>query len=161
MICFDEHPAVIERLRADPDLMPAAVEEVLRYRSPAMFVTRLTKTSARLDGQEIPPDEVVVAWLHSANHDEAQFPDPERFDIARTPNNHLAFGHDAHFCLGAFLARLEAKVALTALLERLPGVRRVPNTPLEMLDSSFIYGVKHLPLTFAPTKVEAVPRSGD
>ncbi len=155
VICLDEHPEVIERLRADPRLIPGAVEEVLRTRSPARFVIRRATAPTRLRGQEIQADQTVIAWLHSANFDEEVFPEPERFDIERPPNRHLAFGSGIHFCLGAHLARLETCCALEAIVERLPDIRRVPNTPLEMIDSSIIYGVKHVPVTFTPSGISA------
>ncbi len=157
IICFDEHPEVIERLRTEPQLMPSAVEEVLRYRSPARFVGRRAVAATRLRDQEIQPNQTILAWLHSANFDEKYFPEPERFDIARAPNRHLAFGYDIHFCLGAHLARLEAKTALGVLLARLPNLRRVPDAPLELVDSSIIYGVKHVPVTFTPSGTCSTP----
>lgn len=157
IVCFDEHPEVIERLRVEPQLLPSAVEEVLRYRSPARFVVRRAAVPARLRDQQIQPDQTIAAWLHSANFDEKYFPEPERFDIARAPNRHLAFGYDIHFCLGAHLARLEARTALGVLLERLPNLRRVPDAPLELVDSAIIYGVKHVPVTFTPSGTYPTP----
>jgi cytochrome P450 len=91
---------------------------------------------------------MVLAWIGSANRDEAQFPDPDSFDIRRTPNRHIAFGHGIHFCLGAPLARLEAKIVLTLLLERFDEIQRVRSVPLEATGSDIVYGVKHLPITF-------------
>ncbi len=155
ILCFDEHPEVIERMRAEPALLAGAIEEVLRYRSPAQFTIRRTTTATRVGEQDIPADQTIIAWLHSANHDEAEFPAPERFDIERTPNRHVAFGHDIHFCLGAHLARLEAKLALSAMLERLPDMRRTTQTSPELLDSAIIYGVKQLPLTFTASPASA------
>ena len=153
VISLDEHPEVVKRLRAEPQLIPGAVEEVLRTRSPARFVIRRATADIRLRDQDIQADQTVLGWLHSANFDEQVFPEPERFDIERPPNVHLAFGSGIHFCLGAHLARLEARVALAALVERLPDIRRIPNTPLEMIDSSIIYGVKHVPVTFTPAGI--------
>lgn len=153
VISFDEHPEVIERVQANPNLLPGAIEEVLRQRSPARFVIRKAATATRLRDQEIQEGQIILAWLHSANFDEQVFPEPERFDIERPPNRHLAFGSGIHFCLGAHLARLEARVGLGAMLERLPDIRRVPDTPLEMIDSSIIYGVKHVPATFTPAGI--------
>jgi cytochrome P450 len=93
---------------------------------------------------------MVLAWLFSANRDETQFPHADRFDIARTPNRHLAFGHGIHFCLGAPLARLEAKVALPMLLEQLPNLQRVPNVPIRA-NMSLVFVVQNLPVTFDPS----------
>ena len=147
---FDEHPEVMEELRADLTLMPGAIEEVLRYRSPVRMMFRTSIQESQLSGQTIPAGESVIAWLGSANRDEDQFPEPERFDIHRTPNRHVAFGHGIHFCLGAPLARLEARVALTILLERWSDIRRVRDIPLEPLDSFILLGLRHLPVTFQP-----------
>jgi cytochrome P450 len=91
---------------------------------------------------------MVLAWIGSANRDEAQFPNADDFDIKRTPNRHIAFGHGIHFCLGAPLARLEAKIALTMLLERFYDIKRVPGVQLEETGSNIVFGVKHLPITF-------------
>jgi cytochrome P450 len=89
----------------------------------------------------------VVAWIGSANRDEAQFTNADVFDIARTPNRHIAFGIGPHFCLGAPLARLEARLALEALSARYRAIRRVSGAPLTWVESSIVYGVKSLPVT--------------
>ncbi len=149
MLCFDEHPEVMDQLRDDVSLLPAAIEEVLRYRSPAQWVMRVASTETILGGKEIRQGQVLIPYLGSANCDEAQFPDPEVFDIRRTPNRHVAFGHGIHFCLGAPLARLETKIALEALLTRFRNIRRLRETRLEPLEGGGgFYGVKRLPITF-------------
>jgi cytochrome P450 len=147
-VCFDEHPEVMEQLRAEPELIPGAIEEVLRYRSPVQFMYRRAATDVTLDGHEIQARQMVIAWIGSANRDERQFPDPDTFDIRRTPNRHLAFGHGIHFCIGAPLARLESKIALTLMLERMKDIQRVQDVPLEAMGSTLVYGVKHFPITF-------------
>lgn len=146
--CFDEHPGAFKQLREQPELMPGAIEEVLRYASPVWRLTRVTNESVTLSGTTIPADAVVFAWLSSANRDEMQFIDPERFDIARTPNRHVAFGHGIHFCVGAPLARLEASIALPLLLEQLPDLRVDHTVPLELLNSRVLFGFKSLPLNW-------------
>lgn len=151
ILCFDEHPEVIDRLRQQPDLMPSAIEEVLRYASPVWRIARVTTADVTLGQVRIPADTVVFAWLASANRDSAQFPDPNRFDITRSPNRHVAFGHGIHFCVGAPLARLEASIALPLMIEQLPHLQRVPNIALEVLDTSNLQGVKQLLVTFTPT----------
>jgi cytochrome P450 len=88
----------------------------------------------------------VVAWIGSANHDEEQFPQPEEFDIERSPNRHVAFGHGIHYCLGAPLARLEGKIALEEVLERFEGVELAPDTTLERMPSNLILGLRSLPV---------------
>ncbi len=148
ILCFDEHPEVYEQLRAAPELLPSAIEEVLRYRSPVQAMERVALVDVELGGQRIPADARVIAYIGSANRDEEQFPDADRFDIARSPNRHLAFGYGIHFCIGAPLARLEARIALGAMLSRLRDIRRVPDARLEPLRSFIVYGVRHLPVTF-------------
>ncbi|MGH3904041.1 MAG: cytochrome P450 [Pseudonocardiaceae bacterium] len=117
---FDEHPGVWDELRADPSLIPGAVEEVLRYRSPFTQVGRSTLGSAEVGGVTIPADVLVTPWLLSANRDPRAHTEPDRFDIRRGLGGgaQLAFGHGIHFCLGAPLARLEARVALEELTAR-------------------------------------------
>jgi len=148
LLCFDEHPEVMEELRAEPALVPGAIEEVLRYRSPVQYMYRRAVADVTIGDHEMRAGQMVLAWIGSANRDEAQFPDPDYFDIRRTPNRHIAFGHGIHFCLGAPLARLEAKIALTMLLERFHEIKRVPGVPLEATGSDLVFGVKHLPITF-------------
>jgi cytochrome P450 len=148
ILCFDEHPEVMEQLRAEPELLPGAIEEVLRYRSPVQFMYRRVAADVTIRDSQLRAGQMVLAWIGSANRDEAQFPDPDSFDIRRTPNRHIAFGHGIHFCLGAPLARLEAKIVLTLLLERFDEIQRVRSVPLEATGSDIVYGVKHLPITF-------------
>jgi cytochrome P450 len=148
ILCFDQNPEAVERLRKDPALIPGAVEEALRYLSPVKAMVRFTKTETTVGNQRIPEKQMVITWLASANRDEEQFPDADRFNIQREPNRHLAFGQGIHFCLGAPLARLEAKIALTAMLERFPGQWRVPNVPLQPIKSDIVFGVKNLPMNW-------------
>ncbi len=148
LLCFDEQPEVMAQLRAEPTLIPAAIEEVLRYRSPLQFMYRRAINDVTLGDQNIKAGQVVIAWIGSANRDESQFTDPDTFDIRRDTQRNLAFGHGIHFCLGAPLARLEGRIALTILLERLPNLRRQREFPLQALGSNLIYGVKKLPVTF-------------
>jgi cytochrome P450 len=148
VLCFDRNPGVVERLRNNPTLLPSAIEESLRYLSPVKRMGRFTKTETTIGGQLIGAHQAVAAWIGSANRDEAQFPDPDRFDIERTPNRHIAFGHGIHFCLGAPLARLEAKIALTAMLERCPGAWHVSDVPLEPVQGLAMFGVKNLLMTW-------------
>lgn len=120
VLSLAEHPAQLARLRAEPGLLPAAIEEVLRYRPPVQAVFRQTRREVTLRGKAIPAGTLVLAMIGAANRDPKQFRRPWRFDIARDPNPHVAFGHGIHFCIGAPLARLEARIALTELLERAP-----------------------------------------
>ena len=148
---FDEHPAAVEQMRANPSLIPDALEEVLRYRSPVKLMHRVVAKDTTLGDKELREGQMVTAWIGSANHDEAQFPDAETFDIQRTPNRHLAFGYGIHFCIGAPLARLEARIAFEVMLARLQDIRRERDIPLEATDSYILYGVKHMPITFKAT----------
>jgi cytochrome P450 len=118
------HPAEQQRLRAEPALLPRAIEEVLRFSSPVQFAPRRAKRATRLHGVEIHENDAILCWIGSANRDETVFAEPERFDVARDPNPHLSFGFGIHYCLGANLARLEASVALGALLRRTRHITR-------------------------------------
>lgn len=146
VLCFVEDPSVTRRLRQSPALLPLAIEETLRYRSPVQALpNRLATADTTLGGQTIKRGEPVVFWIGSANRDEAAFPDAERFVVDRSPNPHLAFGNGVHFCLGAPLARLEAKVALTALLRRYPDLELV-ETDVAMTTSPIVFGPTRLPV---------------
>ncbi|UKA54541.1 cytochrome P450 [Arthrobacter sp. FW305-BF8] len=148
VLSFTEQPGAMERLRAEPSLLTQAIEEVLRYRSPVQSMYRVTAADTTVGAVQVPAGAPLVAWIGSANRDEHQFQRPEQFDIDRTPNRHLAFGHGIHFCLGAPLARLEAKIALQGILDRLPGLALAPGARLERMDSTIIYGVKELPVSW-------------
>lgn len=143
-----EHPDQLERLRAHPELLDSAVEEMLRYTSPVQLnAPRYATTDTELCGIPIRKGESVCAIIGSANHDDAQFPDPERFDIARQPNRHVAFGYGPHFCLGAPLARLEAKLAFRVLLQHYADLRlAVPRHQLAWRRSQSVRGLEALPL---------------
>jgi cytochrome P450 len=122
IVCFCDHPDQLARVIADPTLVTTAIEEVLRYRSPAQAMFRATNTAVELNGVTIPAGKMVLPILGAANRDPAVFPEAAKFDVARDPNPHVAFGHGIHFCLGAPLSRLEAKVVLETLLPRIRSV---------------------------------------
>ena len=145
VLCFTEVPGTIERILAEPSLLPPAIEEVLRFRSPVQSMYRVTVADTTLGDVQIPSGAPVVAWIGSANRDERQFQRPAQFDIDRGQIRHLAFGHGVHFCLGAPLARLEARIALEGILSRLPGLTLAPGSRLERMDSTIVYGLKELP----------------
>jgi cytochrome P450 len=146
ILCFDDHPEVMDELRADPSLMPGAIEEVLRYLSPVQRLVRAATVDTVIGDKQIKAGQLLVPCLGSANRDEEQFPEPNVFDIRRTPNRHLAFGHSIHFCIGAPLARLESRIALEVMLQRFTEIKRVREIPLEMVGA--FLGVKSLPITF-------------
>ena len=147
MVAFFEHPDQWQRLVADRSLLPTAVEEMLRYVSPVMNFRRQTTRPVELSGVTVPADQKVVFFHISANRDEDVFDDPQRFDVGREHNPHMAFGGGGpHFCLGANLARMEIRVMFEHLLDRLPDL--APAGAPERLCSRFISGIKHLPVTF-------------
>jgi cytochrome P450 len=148
ILCLDENPGVVERLRANRVLVPGAVEEALRYYSPVKTMTRFVTTETTIGDQRIEAGQVIIPWFSAANRDEAEFPDADRFDIERESNRHLGFGRGIHFCLGAPLARLEVRTALNAMLDRLPGSWQVGDAPLEPIKSFIVFGTKNLPLTW-------------
>jgi cytochrome P450 len=150
VLCFLEHPEQLARLRASPALLPSAIEEVLRYRSPLQWMYRVTRHDVEVQGQTIPGAQLVLAVIGAANRDPRQFPNADRFDVTRDPNPHLAFGHGVHFCLGAALARLEARIALTELLERAKGLQRASEEPWEPRRGAHVLGPNRLPVRFEP-----------
>ncbi len=119
MVALIEHPDQLEALRSDRSLMPTAVEEILRWTSATLYNRRTATRATELGGQPIAAGDKVTLWWPSANRDESVFDDPFRFDIRRNPNPHVTFGHRTHFCMGANLARMEIRVILDEVLDRL------------------------------------------
>ncbi|HYO72996.1 MAG TPA: cytochrome P450 [Archangium sp.] len=150
LLCFLEHPEQLARLRAEPALLPSAIEEVLRYRSPVQAMFRVTRSEISLHGQVIPPGKMVLAMIGSANRDPRKFQDPDRFDISREPNPHIAFGHGIHFCIGAPLSRREARVGLSVLLDRMRDVALASDAPWEPRRAIHVHGPARLPIRFTP-----------
>jgi cholest-4-en-3-one 26-monooxygenase len=151
MLALIEHPEERARLMADPSLLDSAVEEMLRWVSPVMVFRRTATRDAELCGQPIRQGDSVSVWYGSANRDETMFENPDRFDVGRTPNEHLAFGIGPHFCLGANLARLEIRIMFERLLQRLPDIQLAG--PVQRLRSNFINGIKHMPVRFTPERL--------
>ena len=144
---FAHHPDQAELLRADPDLLAPAIEEVLRYDSPVQGLLRATTRPVTLAGVDLPADSLVLASFGAANRDPEHFEDPDRFEIRRRPTDHFAFGHGIHFCLGASLARLEARLVGEALLRA--DVRLEPVAGAERTDSFILRGFTRYPLRLA------------
>ena len=146
MAALIEHPEQWDLLRHDPSVWPGAVEEILRWSSPTLYNRRTATRDVEVAGQKIRAGDKVTLWWASANRDEAVFDDPFRFDVRRTPNPHLAFGHRSHFCLGANLARLEIRIMLEELLARFE--RLSLDGPIERFRTNKHAGVKHMLVTF-------------
>jgi cytochrome P450 len=151
-----DHPDQLDALRADRSLLPGAVEEILRWSSVTPYNRRTATREVDLAGQVIAPGEKVTLWWASANRDEAVFASPDRFDIRRDPNPHLAFGHGAHFCLGAALARREIRIVLDAVLDRWVDIELAG--PIEWTRSNKHTGVRHMPVRFHER--DGTPRPG-
>jgi cytochrome P450 len=148
LLALMEHPDELARVRRDPRRIPALVEEALRYDGPIQYIFREANQDIELSGVTIPAGAMVLPLLGSANRDDAQFPDADRFDVSRNTQGHLAFGLGIHFCLGASLARLEARVALEELLPRFAHFER-SEPHVQYVDSYLVRGPKHLPLRTA------------
>jgi cytochrome P450 len=157
VLCLLEYPDQLARLRANSELLPAAIEEVLRYRSPLQWVMRTPRRDVELHGQRIPAGSLVLPVIGSANRDPCQFHNPARFEIARDPNPHLAFGHGIHFCLGAALSRLEVRIALADLLARFHSFQLVSDAPWEPRAALHVYGPASLPICFDADRRAAMP----
>lgn len=154
ILCLIENPDQLVRLRETPHLLPSAIEEVLRYRSPLQWMYRVARRDVEIHGKTIPAGSLVLAMIGSANRDPQQFQKADRFDIAREPNPHIAFGLGLHFCLGAPLARLEARIALTGFLERVKSFRLASAEPWEPRKGSHVLGPTRLPICFEANRQE-------
>lgn len=143
------HPEALAQLGADPELVPAAIEEALRFNTPFQFFARIATRDVVLGGQLIQAGQQVMTFNASGNRDEAAFPHADRFDIARAANRHLSFGHGIHYCLGAGLGRLEARVAIATLLRRFGGLHLEEGRAAEPLASVVLFGFSNLPVRFS------------
>jgi cholest-4-en-3-one 26-monooxygenase len=145
-----EHPDEMRKLRDDPspDRMTGAVEEILRWASPILYFRRTAAETVELRGKTIESGDRVVMWYASGNRDEEAFSEPFRFDVDRSPNDHVAFGGGGpHFCLGASLARMELRLIFTELVTRMPEMHL--DGPVEMLRSNFVGGIKRMPVRWS------------
>ncbi|SHN46489.1 cytochrome P450 [Cryptosporangium aurantiacum] len=140
-----------ERLRADRSLLPSAIEEMLRWVTPIRNMARTVTRDLTLHGRELREGQKLLLLYPSANRDEDVFTDPFRFDLTRSPNNHLAFGIGTHFCLGASLARLELEAVFTALLDRFPDLHLTGAAEPPLRPAMFVSGYEELPVAFTPT----------
>jgi cytochrome P450 len=145
-LCFMDYPEQLARVRRSPEATGTAIEEVVRFRSPGQIMFRQTTREVTLHGRTIPADRFVLLMIGSANRDPAYFPDAHRFDVTRSPNPHIAFGHGIHSCLGAALARAEARVALPQLLSRLRRFAPASTEPWAPREALHVHGPAALPL---------------
>ncbi|MFD9895427.1 cytochrome P450 [Amycolatopsis sp. NPDC059027] len=146
VLCLDAFPEQLAKVRADRSLVPAALEESLRFLTPFAETMRVTTTEVELGGRAIPPGRLVRLWLAAANRDERVFDRPHQFDVGRNPNPHIGFGRGIHFCLGAPLARLEGRIVLNLLLDRFAELRTDPANPPAFVSSPDFTGVRTLPV---------------
>lgn len=147
MLSLLRHPAQLERLKADMSLIPPAVEELLRYESPSQHTARLAPDDIELGGKPIRKRQAVIAVMGAANRDPERFPDPDRLDIGRQDNRHVAFAWASHFCFGAPLARIEGQTAFATLLKRMPEMKLAPG-PIKWRENLGLRGLVALPVTF-------------
>jgi len=141
------HPAALDQLRRNPDIIQSAVEELLRFESPAQSVVRLATEDIEIDGTMIRKGDRLHLLLNAANRDPTRFPDADTLDLLRDPNPHIAFGHGIHYCIGGPLAKVEAQVAFSTMLRRFEHLTLEIDEP-EWLDSMTFRGVKSLPVSF-------------
>jgi hypothetical protein len=135
-------------------LIPSAIEELLRYESPVQHTARIAPDDVLLGGKQIRKGQSVIPVLAAANRDPLRFPDPNRLDVGRTDNRHLAFGWASHFCFGAPLARMEGQIAFEALLTRLPDLALEDGVELHWRENLGLRGLKALPVRFAAPVVD-------
>lgn len=145
------HPQVWQRLRDDPEAIPAAVEEMLRWVTPIKTMNRTLTRDLSFFGADLKAGDQAFLLYESANFDASQFRNPDAFDIDRSPNDHVAFGLGVHYCLGASLARLELRVLLERLLTRLPDLAPATDDPLPRRHNNFISGIEAMPVRFSPS----------
>jgi len=141
------NPDQLQLLRGNPQLVPSAIEELLRYEAPSQHTTRLATSNVIIGDSQIRSGHSVIAVIGAANRDPQRFPDPDRLDITRKDNKHLSFGAGGHFCFGAPLARMEGEIAFTTLLRLAPDFA-VASEPLMWRENTGLRGLSALPLTF-------------
>jgi cytochrome P450 len=150
MLAVINNPAQRIKLRNDLSILPTAIEEFLRWTTPVTHILRTARKDTELRGEKIREGDKIVVWNVSANRDEEVFRAAESFDVMRTPNDHLAFGHGEHFCIGSHLARMEMRVMVEQVMKRMPELE-LAGAP-ERLRSNFVAGIKHMPVRFTPSR---------
>jgi cytochrome P450 len=149
MLALLRNPDQMELLKRNPTIIQSAVEEILRYDSPVQQTARIALEDVKIGNKTLQAGNNVLVSLGAANRDPAQFPDPNRLNLLRAPNHHLAFGDGIHYCLGAPLARLQGQIAISTLVQRLPNLK-LNTDKLEWRKNINIRGLKSLPVSFAP-----------
>ncbi|HEX6402512.1 MAG TPA: cytochrome P450 [Pseudonocardiaceae bacterium] len=147
VFCLDQFPDWQDRVRADRSIIPAVIEESMRFLTPFAALSRATTCEVKLGGEKIPADQMLLVWVAAANRDPRVFANPDTFDPGRDHSAHMALGWGIHFCLGAFLARLEGRVVLNILLDRYPQLRTIPDDPPVFLPAALLTGFRKLPLS--------------
>jgi cytochrome P450 len=144
MLALMENPDERQKLLDNPDLIPTAIEEILRWVSPVMHMRRTATKDTKLHGIDIAEGDKVVMWYPAANRDDRVFEDPEKFNVTRNPNDHIAFGIGRHRCLGARLGQLQLNIMFTELLKRYPNMEI--NGSVRRMRTNFINGIKEMPV---------------
>ncbi|MHB8360146.1 MAG: cytochrome P450 [Thermoplasmataceae archaeon] len=144
LLCIDENHETFNELKSSPELIPQAIEEVLRFRSPVQSIYRVAKKDTVINGTTVSAGSIIVPWIGSANRDESIFSNADQFDIYRKENRHIAFGEGIHYCLGAPLARLESKVALEMLFKEYDSIEVDRSIPMIPQNSTIVYGLREL-----------------
>ena len=147
VLTLARHPEALRELKSNPNLIATAVEEVLRFESPVQATSRIARDAIEVGGKIIEPGQGISLLFGSANRDEAQFPEPDRLNLARRPNRHLTFAHGPHFCLGAAIARAEAQIAVQTVVDRCDNLELV-NDSADWLEGFSFRGLKTLPVRF-------------
>src|ERR1041385_5683430 len=151
------NPDQLQKLREDISLIPSAVEELLRYESPSQQTARICREDTNLGGQLIRKGQAVIAVMAAGNRDPERFVDPDRLDITRSDNRHLAFGWASHFCFGAALARIEGQLTFEAIARRTANLALAPNAQITWRDNLGLRGLNSLPVTFNAVSVAPLP----
>jgi cytochrome P450 len=149
VLCLDAYPEVQARARADRSVIPAVIEESMRFLTPFAALSRATTREVELGGEKIPADAMLLVWVGAANRDPRVFNDPDTFDPSRNSAAHLALGRGIHFCLGALLARVEGSIVLNILFDRYPSLRTIPSEPPEFLPAALLTGLRKLPVSLS------------
>jgi cytochrome P450 len=149
ILTLARHPESLARLRANPELIATAIEEVLRFESPVQATSRVARDAIEIGGEVIEPGQGISLLFGSGNRDESQFPNPNELDIVRRPNRHLTFAHGPHFCLGAALARAETQIAVQTVVQRCLDIE-LESDQAEWQEGFSFRGLKSLPVRFRP-----------